>query len=1103
MEIELFHFKNYTNFSISIIDGTTLIKGDSGIGKSNIFEAVTWALYGSIREIDPWTNPSAKTKVIIRYKDLIIQRTRRPTSFSITTSEGSFEDPLAKDIIEKYFGSRIIWECTGYLDEDLSNTLFSLTSKQRLNVLNILNFPDNNPEDKIEEINNVISEQRHNYEVARDIHRNFNLEYENWWEKNSENILAIEDEGIPQYTVEELRRTLKQLNGKLLTLKSEEARQGMLENRLAAINRELAQAETILSKETDIPKLEQQLSLTLEREKLEANQYLHLDVDTDKFGEDDYVETIGKELAYDRYQGIIQKYKIKDDQTCFHDEMENLRDIISRANTDFYPLVKRKEELSQKLPTNPPIEPEHNFTWEDVLATREYESVKRHNSRILSKMEKYNLDIPLPRMKEIVQHEGMYVLIRKKLELKKKLELMVQKEPPEHNFTHDDLHSSREIERKRKIIDDNALTEDHFNHMKDIESVDRFSHEVGTIVPPEVTFTETDLDNAKKLYLYRKEYDIHDFEELQEAVSKNRAYTANYDYIRCYFSHGEYLEKEGISEQEMNKIEKLYKQVIHEKDPLKCPHCEQDLYLDVSRYKLEKFDLSISKKEGEEIIAKFEEYRKVVSAISAKKYLEKKHVRFFPPLEEIKEYSSYQPYFHGENFTDTLVNIEYSIFTIGRYLEFKQRYDKLSDYAKRYFDDLNLQKYPDRSRYLIQLSKYYHPPQFSSNYIQECIGQNEAHQIYRKTKAEHDNLNVGDVEMYDGDISVIKEYLSLHNQLKEQRGTEPKYSSIYMEKCIQQEQDYQLYIKTKKEHDSIIIPDQLIISIEELDRHRSKLRDLESVEFTIKPDPSSKYIRNSIEKTKILDELVKYSDLTSSRDIRNQLNRDKDIRRQQDCMSVLKEKLIAEKDDIIIGEAITPKIKQIYDDILSYENEIDTTVMYNDYITRKTRRDDLSSEVQIWISKLSKTEELLRIATDTMYQVLSASITDINVNIEKIVSVIFNDPIEIKLKMFKQLKTKNISKPEVSLEVRYRGGVLNNIKRLSKGEKSRIVLAVTLALNKIFNLPILLLDETLAHIDQNMKENVTTVLKEYAAHRPLVIIAHDIISGIYDNLIEL
>jgi len=101
MDIEIFYFKSHSNFSISLDKGTTLIKGPSGSGKSAIFEAINWTLYGSTREIDPWSNPTAKTKVSISYKDIKIVRARRPTSFKVITPKGVFNDLQAKDICEK------------------------------------------------------------------------------------------------------------------------------------------------------------------------------------------------------------------------------------------------------------------------------------------------------------------------------------------------------------------------------------------------------------------------------------------------------------------------------------------------------------------------------------------------------------------------------------------------------------------------------------------------------------------------------------------------------------------------------------------------------------------------------------------------------------------------------------------------------------------------------------------------------------------------------------------------------------------------------------------------------------------------------------------
>jgi ABC-type Mn2+/Zn2+ transport system ATPase subunit len=62
---------------------------------------------------------------------------------------------------------------------------------------------------------------------------------------------------------------------------------------------------------------------------------------------------------------------------------------------------------------------------------------------------------------------------------------------------------------------------------------------------------------------------------------------------------------------------------------------------------------------------------------------------------------------------------------------------------------------------------------------------------------------------------------------------------------------------------------------------------------------------------------------------------------------------------------------------------------------------------------------------------------------------------------------------------------------------------VTLALCEISGSKFFLMDEILAHIEQDIKERVIEVIKKYAHNRIVVMISHDNISGEYENEIDM
>ena len=70
---------------------------------------------------------------------------------------------------------------------------------------------------------------------------------------------------------------------------------------------------------------------------------------------------------------------------------------------------------------------------------------------------------------------------------------------------------------------------------------------------------------------------------------------------------------------------------------------------------------------------------------------------------------------------------------------------------------------------------------------------------------------------------------------------------------------------------------------------------------------------------------------------------------------------------------------------------------------------------------------------------------------------------------------------------------------LSGGEVSRIVLAFTLALCEMFNNPILLLDECTASLNQDLTTSVFDTIKENFKSTTVIVVAHQVIEGVFDR----
>lgn len=110
------------------------------------------------------------------------------------------------------------------------------------------------------------------------------------------------------------------------------------------------------------------------------------------------------------------------------------------------------------------------------------------------------------------------------------------------------------------------------------------------------------------------------------------------------------------------------------------------------------------------------------------------------------------------------------------------------------------------------------------------------------------------------------------------------------------------------------------------------------------------------------------------------------------------------------------------------------------------------------------------------------------------------NPISVRLLPFKE--TKKSIKPQINIEVEHKG-MESGLGRLSGGERSRVILSFTLALADIFNTPLIMLDECTSSLDQDLNNVVVNSLRNHFQNKLILMIAHQSIEGIYDNIINI
>ena len=107
----------------------------------------------------------------------------------------------------------------------------------------------------------------------------------------------------------------------------------------------------------------------------------------------------------------------------------------------------------------------------------------------------------------------------------------------------------------------------------------------------------------------------------------------------------------------------------------------------------------------------------------------------------------------------------------------------------------------------------------------------------------------------------------------------------------------------------------------------------------------------------------------------------------------------------------------------------------------------------------------------------------------------------ITLHSFKEDKKKQM-KPQINIEVKYKE-MDCDINTLSGGELQRVVIAFNLALSEMFNNDFLLLDECTSNLDQELTNTIMNSIKSSFPDKKVIIIAHQVVTGIFETIIRI
>lgn len=217
--------------------------------------------------------------------------------------------------------------------------------------------------------------------------------------------------------------------------------------------------------------------------------------------------------------------------------------------------------------------------------------------------------------------------------------------------------------------------------------------------------------------------------------------------------------------------------------------------------------------------------------------------------------------------------------------------------------------------------------------------------------------------------------------------------------------------------------------------------------------------------------------------------------------------------DEISQLTLPPPVKDVADDILACEEELtelqDVRVylqkqnLYTTYCTYKEQQARLEQEQQTMKTTLLDLARFKELVLKTEAISFSNTIHTLNTNLQTYLDAFFpDDPLEVKVLLRKTSKTTKVETTQVNLQVFYKNTEVD-ISTLSGGEYDRVVLAFALALTEMNTSPFIVLDECVSSLDQTTATTVCDFIREQCKGKLILLIAHQIVTGMFDQIISL
>lgn len=1052
MRITLTGFKCYQDKTLEIPDSNLiLISGPSGIGKSTIFSAISWCLYGNQRNVDP-LNSSTKSKlsVTLKWKDYTVYRQKRPNMLKLTFQGKNYEDAVAQSSINDIFGTPEIWPVVSYISQGCHNRLISASASDRIDIINTLTFTNENPEQTIERISQALRETTVKFGLLNDV---YNRDLEELTAFLAQNEVCVEAEMSP-IELQTLQDKIPQIQAEIsrlqtLQLKSRES-QGVIQTlRENLINFKTEFDKITLSTqdyETIISSLNRQFQLALQGERL-RDEIANLESTLPSIDKTPEEIRLTQVTLQERITELHQKIQRQVQRETLVTELSNLRHSLpsvtktpeeiqvqqERLQRDIHSLndkirlcVQREglkseiTSLQSQLPQvskNPEEIRQFQETLQGEITTLNYEIQREtHRQKLASELECLRQQLPkiplLLSLEEVSREEERLVKYIHMSSLAAKYSLPYDKETIS-NLIHYD----------QRLIQAQPMLRNH-------ERVAKLQSQIVPVEEVKISLSEL----KTKLSIMELSRDVLQCPHCNHSV-------------RFQDKHLVLANESPVNQEEIVEVS----QTIHRVESLLRITTENErIKAEIAEIPLLPVDPSF-KILPESVIKSM--YQRMAD-LSQIEFIDSPRIT----REQIVDLRK----FHSLDCRIRQLEIQISEFCLNCLDTLKTRLNQVQSDFRHSQEQLNA-----AIQYKIL------QPQISQRQAELCLlPSDELEPLQREF-----SLNQAQSQNLRHELEQVLKFQSISLQISHRECQLVTWPTEPLDRLKAELEQQQLSAQNSQIELNLASKFQILN-----DQIRHKKNELERIQIT---EPSSQ-LKTRLDKVLTESQEAKITQARHTLLQREISQIEARISYEESNLVVVDDTLLAQQNEL---EILVEKIEQakIANYALSHGDEL--AVKREQLLELETRLNGL--------------EQLKRLAIEVEHLTLQNVIDSINSALADIGSSLFDEPISIMVQLFKTTKTTGQTKPSVNLLIHYKGGEYTSVSELSGGEADRVSLALTLALSRLSTSPILLFDESLASLNPDIKELCTKAIRQYAGDKTVICINHECVEGHYDYILSL